>query len=400
MENEASNECVYDRLSVALNENFGRNAATAMIVVIAMIMRTMSVIVLGPSGGGKSTLVKWTAKLMPKDRVIFASRMSGAALYAMKPGQLKVVVNDELIMDKTFEKIRRMLISDGEAEAYLSTPSGELRVMRVEGPVGFIECALQAVGRDHQDVNRVVCVRLSDDPNQFYEYATATAQRHTLHATNDIGADLRRHIEQLVGAVDSGRIPVMPEEFGRIVPYMGLPHLSRRITQVASIASGVAVLRGGSETVPEQANMANVREALRLLIEARVADDQPTLKDDAAMFLRLMGRLTRLIDSDNNVQASPEPITLTALIERLNRRFSDEVEFVADVSKRHPKRSGLGGWTRCIVTARLLELENNGLLERWGRRPIFVKITQLGADFLASGTLNIFEAMRKEAAAL
>jgi len=116
----------------------GDNLYLALLLYLAGSVRKtpwkMSVLVTGPSGIGKSSLVKLIMKLIPEEDILTVSRMTPAALLQRGDLSSKILAICERFKDATFEQSIRQLISEGEV-AYFNANG----LQYLKGPTTLIE---------------------------------------------------------------------------------------------------------------------------------------------------------------------------------------------------------------------------------------------------------------------
>lgn len=382
-------------------ERFRQNGSIATIVFLAGACRNLAVGIKGPSNAGKSRLAHGVASLFPVDDVIFASRISGAALFALE--KAGIVVNDECVNDSTFHKIRRMLISSGRAEGLLATSSGHVRHLRVEGPTAFIECLLDTSRQDFQDSSRAVLVRLSDSEDQFTYHAEQVCRSRTPNGLVDLQRwkQTEAFIKDELLTLQTKTPVVVDFDEKAITPPVIDAHSARRIEQVLTLAEGVSRVR----QIAEEYSLLRISEfdvddALTLLEAGRALDDHATINDQARGFLRAFASLAGGLKDD---QATPpsswEEISIEGLLHKLNAdRFDSISKKIINWNKRHPRDDrATTTWTRSIITPRLNQLLDNNLIKkRWGAKGQLWKLTSDGAAFLECGSLRTYTLIRRQ----
>lgn len=392
----------YDRIYDLLKGRFQENAASAMVVFLASATRRFSVYVQGSSGSGKTTLVLGTLSLLPDEGVIIASRLSGAALFALE--EAAVVVGDEMIRDGTFTRIRRMLISAGYAQAYLSTGAGDIRELRIEGPTAFIECVLADSTRDFQDSSRAVVVTMAESATQQTFHAMQTCRSLTPDGLREKREwdEVASLVQSDLQALNMESRPILDCDESAIVPPVVASHSARRIQQVLALAEAVARLRTvGNTSDVLRIGLADIDEALALLENSGAVDDHATLSHRARSFLSIFALLAGVTNSSDQLapQSSWRGITIEDLLSELNRDgYHELARQIIHWNKRHP-RSGrvTTPWTRSIIGPLLDTLEDNGLVvSTWKAGAKEWRMTEDGSVLIGCGSLRTFRLIRRQ----
>lgn len=388
---------VYQAIRDELTVWFHENGAVAMLVFLAAATRDFSVAVIGGSGSGKTTLVRGVLQLVPQDDIVFASRVSGAALFRMQ--NLGIVVRDEFIPDANFDRVRRLLVSHGEAQCCLAGAGGDLRELKIAGPTAFIDCQPEG-HRDFQNSSRAVVVGMSDSLAQNHFHARQVVREATPNGRRERSgwhsfaqwcrtkaSELARPLEYVLG--------VNEEE---LVPHAAGPHTARRVTQIIKIASAVACIQSsGDSASPRRVTRAHLREAVNLLIEARAVDDHCVLDNRARSFLAGFAQLVGAMEADGTLRTHNvedlNSITIQKMLTVLNTPyFSELANTVIHKNKRPRDTPASQMWTRAIVTPLLNQLHDANLVvcrKARGREQCWM-LTEDGFEMLALGSQNVF----------
>jgi len=193
-----------DRAAAAMEAagHVGEDAVKRLAYLAAtsrLMAHPLSVLLLAPSGTGKSAVLDAVAALMPSEQVVPLVRLTEHSLYYMGPDALrhKLVVVDEYEGAGAADHPLRVLQSKGELRMS-STVKGRAQEFVVRGPVAVVS-GTTATNLDVQNTSRCLVLALDDSPEQTARVQAAQARAwsgHTFRTTDlQVWADAQRLLE-------------------------------------------------------------------------------------------------------------------------------------------------------------------------------------------------------------
>jgi len=195
---------VLDRAAAAMEAlgHVGEGAVKRLAYLAAtsrLMAHPLSVLLLAPSGTGKSDLLDTVAALMPPEQVAPLVRLTANSLYYMGPDALrhKLVVVDEYEGAGEADHPLRVLQSKGELRLS-ATVTGRAQEFVARGPVAVVS-GTTAATLDVQNTSRCLVLALDDSPEQTARVQAAQARVWSGQAVHppdlQVWADAQRILE-------------------------------------------------------------------------------------------------------------------------------------------------------------------------------------------------------------
>jgi energy-coupling factor transporter ATP-binding protein EcfA2 len=332
-------EQLRDDLDVVLGAHTAPGILLFLLSVARYAGRACSAALVGPSGGGKTTVATRVTGLLPPEDTRYVIEVTYAALTAgfgwdSAPNGLdaraydfrqKLLVVDENadVRDlKTMACLRQATSTEWTRRAKMER--GQSVTTALQGPLTLVDCRLSTADVDYQTSNRLVPILLPHDPDALQTIMDRTACRPTLAGRRQVkqikeisgrwhrfirGLDNR--LDVVIEFADQIQVDVRSSIGGRIT------HGPRLLTAVHSLISAIAWLRqgakrrlrpdGGSAVI--FATRADYQAARSILLAGNVIDERPAIPAPALHVFRLWQ--SKAADDGNR------PVTAPALYQRI-----------------------------------------------------------------------------------
>lgn len=206
--------------------------AEATLLYLAATSRRMSrkfsVLLVGPSAEGKSTLLNAVSQLFPPEEIMSLAFLTKAAL--MREGDLssRVILFNEHCADDDLASALRQLISEGEVR-YRLMLQGNPQTLYLRGPLVVLEATTDQDDLDFQNRNRSLVLRINTTQEELtnrLRRIKSKCTREGIEKSLEAQSVLKRH-RSIQEALDSTLDVVIP--FAEQIQFRShLPHARKR----------------------------------------------------------------------------------------------------------------------------------------------------------------------------
>lgn len=394
----AEDSDLYSLLCQEFEEQFGNNKSVAMIVLLASLVRRLSVQVQGPSSAGKTMLGQRVLDLLPENLACFVSRMSEEL--ELHP-DCAVIFADALAWNGA---IRAMMLKL-EAGSLAVGGNGSKNRQGPKGPVAIIHTTLPGDDLEVYDASRLLIVQMSEEAGDYHANAIKALAGFYPGGPGDSDRwkKCKLAIASLILSRKFSSLPLLKVASSRLVPEAAPARLARRLQQLIFLAASIRVLRNHGQPKEEPIGEADVKSALDLLDGARVLDDYEELPHRTRRLLKLLVILRNWDVAGDAIsgQATGQGMSMEQLLEELNTKWADTAKEIADAGKRHVTGPANGfslpPLTRRIIRRHLEILRNRNLVnfETWRGAQLW-RPTTTGITCVRAGGMNSFRLIRSQ----
>jgi hypothetical protein len=325
----------------------------AKLIYLALTSRLMerpvSIVVKGPSSGGKSFLVESTLKFFPAEAFYALTAMSDRALaYSSEPlRQRHLVIYEAAGMSSDFATyLIRSLLSEGRLryETVEKTKDGLVpRLIEREGPTGLI-VTTTSLRLHPENETRMLSLTITDTPDQTAAVFRALAQ-DSKRAVTDL---TRWHALQTWLATGPSRVGIpFAGRLAELVPPVAV-RLRRDFKTVLMLVRAHAVLHQSSRRKDEEgriiAEIEDYQVVRELIADVVAVGVEATVKPEVREVVRTVGAL--LEKGREEVRQSNLKLALQLDKSAISRRVADAVDagFLKNLEDRkgRPARLVLG----------------------------------------------------------
>lgn len=146
-----------------------------------MMARKLSVLLVGPSSQGKSTLLKTVQALLPEREVLSLAFVTKAAIMRVRDLRGKVILFNEHASDPELASVLRQLISEGRVQ-YRLIWKGSPTSIDLVGPTVILEATTTEDGIDFQNRNRALVLHLRTSHDELQQRFESIKRRRTMPA--------------------------------------------------------------------------------------------------------------------------------------------------------------------------------------------------------------------------
>ena len=229
------------------NDNINLAALLYLSLSMRKTKRRISVLVTGPTGAGKSHLIKSVMDMFPQEDIITVSRMTPAAL--IKQGDLseKVLFVYEKFKDDLFAQYIRELISEGEV--VYSTVN---QIHSLKGPTTLIETTVNPNIISIENKSRCFAVGINTSAEARKNILERQKMLQTVEGlrakkTSKERWNKHRKFQQNLDPTIAVVIP-----FANRIKFISLAqHVSRIFDRISNVISAIAYLEQGSRDIKE-----------------------------------------------------------------------------------------------------------------------------------------------------
>ena len=292
---------------------------TCMILYLALVSRRLdrpvSIVVKGPSSGGKSFLVEKVAEYFPESAVYPLTAMSEKVLtYSEEPIKHRFLILYEATgMNSDFQTyLIRSLLSEGKLryETVEKTPEGlQAKLIEREGPTGLI--VTTTLSRLHpENETRMMSLSVTDTQEQTSQVLEALADEEVDLPDREEWVALQEWLE---GATQQATIP-FSKELAKLIPPVAV-RLRRDFSAILNLIRAHALLHqhtreidsAGRVVATVEEDYAAVRELVADLVAEGVdASVSETVKETVRAVEKLVGSSAGGDDDEDG------PITVSA----------------------------------------------------------------------------------------
>lgn len=330
-----------------------RPARLAFLVAVSrMLEKPLSMILLAPSGTGKSSVIDAVARLVPPEHVRSVERLTAAALFYVGSDSLahRLLIVDEMDGQADADHPLRVLQSKGELRLN-STVGGKVETFVARGPVAVMS-GTNSSEIDVQNASRCLLVPLDDSRTQTL--AIQAAQRRAWAGLSGPEPDVRRWQDaQRVLAEQLPARVVIP--FAERLVFPARTTTDRRgSARVLALVAAHAVLCSRRRRIDKSKIVAEPEDyrVVHALVRPLVDDDRDGLSPRATALLRTLpagGSVTR--DEAAKVMTWSYSTARRAIDELVGR------EALRPVEREYPRR-----WRVVEAVARALD-QGGGLTD-------------------------------------
>ena len=328
-----------------------RRAAKLIYLAVTsrLLERPVSIVVKGPSSGGKSFLVESTLKFFPSEAFYALTAMSDRALaYSTEPLRHRhLVIYEAAGMCSDFATyLIRSLLSEGRLryETVEKTKDGLVpRLIQREGPTGLI-VTTTSLRLHPENETRMLSLTITDTPDQ-----TAAVFRALAQDGNRVVTDLTEwHALQTWLATGPSRVGIpFADRLAKLVPPVAL-RLRRDFKTVLMLVRAHAVLHQASRRKNEEgriiAEIEDYRVVRELIADVVAVGVEAAVKPEVGEVVRTVGAL--LEKGREEVRQSDLKSALRLDKSTISRRVADAVHagFLKNLEDRkgRPARLVLG----------------------------------------------------------
>lgn len=151
----------FDQLFPHLAGNKLQAYLLLVICISAFGPEPLNALIYGLSGDGKSHLVDVVLKLIPKEKIVYLSTITHAALSRLPDDYLKnkvVVIPENHGKDKELLFMLRLLKTDGFFERAYTGKDGETIIKRISGPITVIQTTSSDLNKFEEDDKNRDCI--------------------------------------------------------------------------------------------------------------------------------------------------------------------------------------------------------------------------------------------------
>ncbi len=270
--------------------------AEATLLYLAATSRKMerkfSILVVGSSAEGKSTLLNTVSRLFPPEDITPLAFLTKAAL--MREGDLsgKVLLFNEHCPDAALASALRQLISEGQVR-YRLMLEGTLQTLCLNGPLVILEATTDSAELDFQNRNRSLVLRINTTPVELaarLERIKSTFMQEGLARAHLAESIWLRH-RTIQASLDPKLKVVIP--FANQIQFRSiLPHSQRFLSNFLCVVQAIAYLdqaareRHPTDSGPYiEATLDDYRVAHHLIRTAKLETGDDLLSDEAAALL-------------------------------------------------------------------------------------------------------------------
>ena len=273
----ASKEDILSRFYITLNASgVAGERKTAMILYLALVSRRLdrpvSIVVKGPSSGGKSFLVEKVAEYFPTSAVYALTAMSEKVLaYSEEPIKHRFLILYEASgMNSDFQTyLIRSLLSEGKLryETLEKTDSGiEAKLIEREGPTGLI--VTTTLNRLHpENETRMISLSVTDTQEQTSQVLEALADEDLYVPDREEWIALQEWLE---GATQRVTIPYA-RELAKLIPPVAV-RLRRDFSAILNLIRAHALLHQHTREIDEEGRVVATVEEDYAVVRELVAD--------------------------------------------------------------------------------------------------------------------------------
>jgi hypothetical protein len=331
----ASKEDILSRFYVTLKASgVAGERKTAMILYLALtsrrVDRPVSIVVKGPSSGGKSFLVEKIAGYFPESSVYALTAMSEKVLaYSEEPIKHRFLILYEASgMNSDFQTyLIRSLLSEGKLryETLEKTDQGiEARLIEREGPTGLI--VTTTLNRLHaENETRMISVCVTDTQEQTAQVLEALADEEIEPPDPEEWVALQEWLE---GAAQRATIP-FSRELSKLIPPVAV-RLRRDFSAILNLIRAHALLHQYTREIDDRGRViATVEEdyaVVRELVADLVAEGvDASVSETVKETVRAVEMLTASGDDEDDEDG---PITVSA------RRVAEQLKLDKSATTR------------------------------------------------------------------
>ena len=266
-----------------------------LVAVSRLLSAPLSMILLAPSGTGKSSILDALTKLMPPEHLRSVERLTAAALFYVGADSLshRLLIVDEMDGQADAEHPLRVLQSKGELRLS-STVGGKADTLVARGPVAVMS-GTTSTSIDIQNASRCILVPLDDGRAQTL--AVQAAQRRSWAGKAGPGIDVQRwqDAQRLLGEELPAQVLI---PFAERLTFPARTTTDRRSSaRVLSLVAAHAVLSQRRRKRDKDRIVATPEDyrIVHGLVRPLVDDDQDGLSPRATALLRALpeGGVTR-----------------------------------------------------------------------------------------------------------
>lgn len=284
-----------------------------------MMARKLSVLLVGLSSQGKSTLLKAVEALLPPQAVLAAAFITKAAIMRERDLSGKVILFSEHANDPEPASVLRQLISEGCVQ-YRLIWKGRPTSIDLMGPTVILEATTDEDGIDFQNRNRALVLHLQTSPEELQKRFEAIKHRRTVAAINEKKArdEIIAWHQQFQQSLNSNLRVVIP--YAREIHFAS-PHVhsQRFLENFLTLIEVIAFIEQSNREIKRlpngeayiEATLNDYAMAYQIICGVNVETGEDDLPDDAVLLLKDMRRESCLLGK--------EPFGRRAISERLPR---------------------------------------------------------------------------------
>ena len=330
-----------------------RPARLAFLVAVSRLLeRPLSMILLAPSGTGKSSVIDAVSRLVPAEHVRSVERLTSASLFYMGADSLshRLLLVDELDGQADADHPLRVLQSKGELRLN-STVGGKVETFTAKGPVAVMSGTTSSE-IDVQNASRCLLVPLDDSRTQTL--AIQAAQRRAWAGLSGPEPDVRpwQDAQRVLAEHLPARV-VIP--FAEKLIFPARTTTDRRgSARVLALVAAHAVLNARRRKIDTSKIVATPEDyrVVHALVRPLVDDDRDGLSPRATALLRAL-------PAGGSVTRDEAARTMTWSYSTARRAIDELVEREAlrPVEREYPRR-----WRVVEAVARALD-QGGGLTD-------------------------------------
>ncbi len=270
-----------------------------LVLISRLLRRIVSIVLKGPSSGGKSYLVHSVLRFFPPEAFFLLTAMSERALiYTDEPFKHRFLVlcEAESLQEKFVRYIVRSLLSEN-CIRYITvekTPAG-LRPREIfkEGPTGLISTTTE-VALHPESETRFVSVNVTDTPEQTKQILATTAERYAGLGFSGGPDDFKgwHALQHWLSLGEHGVVVPFAQVLASLIPPVAV-RLRRDIDALLSLVSAHAILHQANRNRDKQNRIiatiddyAAVRELLADVLSSSVETLVPCTIRDTVLVVR------------------------------------------------------------------------------------------------------------------
>lgn len=256
--------------------------------------RKLSVLLVGPSSQGKSTILKTVESLIPKEDLLSLAFITKAAIMRAEDLRSKVLIFIEHSDDPDLASVLRQLISEGRVEYRLVLRGNPISIQLI-GPVVHLEATTDEEGIDFQNRNRSLVLRLQSSPEELRERFEQIKHRRTITSWYEERKKqgIRDWHLTFQKSLNSNLRVVIP--YAKEIQFKSqYPHAQRFLENVLTLIEAIAFIEQHNrekKSLPTgesyiEANHKDYAMAYRLIQGVGVDTGEEALPDDAIELIR------------------------------------------------------------------------------------------------------------------